>query len=81
MSRRKTIEVLLAHVNPSSSEVELDIASKILFHGNISICLLGQADNGTPVVKSYYYNGDIVNIFSQDIIMSCQQLTTAGWTL
>ena len=81
MSRRKTIEVLLAYENPSSSQVELDIASEILFHGNISICLLGQADDGTPVVQAYYYNGDIVNIFSQDIIKSCHQLATAGWTM
>ena len=84
MSRRKSLFrqlVLLAYVNPSSFEVELGITSKILFHGNISICLLGQGDDGTSVVQAYYYNGDIVNIFSQDIIKSCHQLAAAGWTM
>ena len=77
----QTIEVFLAHVKPSTSEIELDIASEILFHGDVSICLVGQAEDGTPVVQAYYYNGDHVSIFSQDIINSCHQLAATERTM
>ena len=74
----QSIEVYLAHVNPSTSEMQTDITSEILFHANVSIRLLGQADDGVPMIQAYYYDGDYINIFTQDIINSCnlnQQLT------
>merc|ERR1712226_1804039 len=74
----QAIEVYLAHVNPSTSEMQTDITSEILFHANVSIRLLGQADDGVPMIQAYYYDGDYINIFTQDIINSCnlnQQLS------
>ena len=67
----QAIEVYLAHVNPSTSEMQTDITSEILFHANVSIRLLGQADDGVPMIQAYYYDGDYINIFTQDIINSC----------
>jgi hypothetical protein len=79
----QSIEVYLAHVNPSTSEMQTDITSEILFHANVSIRLLGQADDGVPMIQAYYYDGDYINIFTQDIINSCnlnQQLTRENST-
>lgn len=67
----QAIEVYLAHVNPSEKEIQTDIASEILFHKNISIQLLGMADDGLPMVQAYYYDGDYINIFTQEIIDAC----------
>lgn len=67
----QAIEVYLAHVNPSDEEVQTDIASEILFHKNISLQLLGMADDGLPMVQAYYYDGDYINIFTQEIIDAC----------
>jgi len=67
----QAIEVYLAHVNPSEQEIQTDIASEILFHKNISIQLLGMADDGLPMVQAYYYDGDYINIFTQEIIDTC----------
>merc|ERR550525_1113000 len=71
----QAIEVYLAHVNPSTSEM--------LFHANVSIRLLGQADDGVPMIQAYYYDGDYINIFTQEIINSCswsQDLTHESTT-
>ena len=79
----QSIEVYLAHVNPSTSEMQTDITSEILFHANVSIRLLGQADDGVPMIQAYYYDGDYINIFTQDIINSCnlnQQLSRENST-
>jgi len=67
----QSLEVYLAHVNPSCNELNTDISAEILFHGNISIRLLGQADDGIPMVQAYYYDGDYINIFTQETIDSC----------
>lgn len=67
----QAIEVYLAHVNPSDQEIQTDIASEILFHKNISLQLLGMADDGLPMVQAYYYDGDYINIFTQEIIDAC----------
>lgn len=67
----QAIEVYLAHVNPSGQEIQTDIASEILFHKNISIQLLGMADDGLPMAQAYYYDGDYINIFTQEIIDAC----------
>jgi len=77
----QAIEVYLAHVNPSTDEVQTDITSEILFHGQISIKLLGHTDDGLPMIQAYYYDGDYINIFTQEIINSCNintQLTAAS---
>ena len=71
----QAIEVYLAHVNPSTEEVQTDITSEILFHGDISIKLLGQADDGIPMIQAYYYDGDYINIFTQEIIEACNMMT------
>jgi len=79
----QSIEVYLAHVNPSTSEMQTDITAEILFHANVSIRLLGQADDGVPMIQAYYYDGDYINIFTQDIINSCtlnQQLSRENST-
>jgi len=67
----QAIEVYLAHVKPSEHEIQTDIASEILFHKNISIQLLGMADDGLPMVQAYYYDGDYINIFTQEVIDTC----------
>eukprot|EP00092_Neocalanus_flemingeri_P008257 GFUD01008903.1.p1 GENE.GFUD01008903.1~~GFUD01008903.1.p1 ORF type:complete len:568 (+),score=160.88 GFUD01008903.1:205-1908(+) len=67
----QAIEVYLAHVKPTEHEVQTDIASEILFHKNISIQLLGMADDGLPMVQAYYYDGDYINIFTQEVIDTC----------
>ena len=67
----QAIEVYLAHVNPSDQEIQTDIASEILFQKNISLQLLGMADDGLPMVQAYYYDGDYINIFTQEIIDAC----------
>lgn len=77
----QAIEVYLAHVNPSTDEVQTDVTSEILFHGQISIKLLGHTDDGLPMIQAYYYDGDYINIFTQEIINSCTintQLTAAS---
>jgi len=71
----QAIEVYLAHVNPSVEEIQIDLTSEILFHGNISIKLLGQADDGIPMIQAYYYDGDYINIFTQEIIDACRLST------
>jgi len=67
----QAIEVYLAHVKPSDHEIQTDIASEILFHKNISIQLLGMADDGLPMVQAYYYDGDYISIFTQEVIETC----------
>merc|ERR1712004_836589 len=79
----QAIEVYLAHVNPSTCETQTDITAEILFHANVSIRLLGQADDGVPMIQAYYYDGDYINIFTQEIINSCswsQELTHESTT-
>jgi len=68
-------EVYLAHTQSSAEEIQTDITSEILFHGNVSIKLLGSADDGLPMIQAYYYDGDYINLFSQQIIESCLSST------
>lgn len=68
----QAIEAYLAHVNPATEELLIDIASEILFHGNVSINLLGHAEDGIPMIQAYYYDGDYINIFTQEIIDTCR---------
>jgi len=67
----QAIEVYLAHVNPAEQEIEIDITSEVLFHKNISVQLLGMADDGLPMVQAYYYDGDYINMFTQEVIDAC----------
>merc|ERR1711936_1145684 len=67
----QAIEVYFAHVNPAETEIEIDIASEILFHSTTSLQLVGTSDDGLPVVQAYYYDGDYVQLFNQDVINTC----------
>lgn len=67
----QAIEVYLAHVEPSKNEMQKDIVSEVLFHANISVQLLGMADDGIPMIQAYYYDGDYVHLFTQEIVDTC----------
>jgi len=67
----QAIEVYLAHVNPAEQDIEIDIASEVLFHKNISVQLLGMTYDGLPMVQAYYYDGDYINMFTQEVIDAC----------
>ena len=67
----QAIEVYFAHVKPAENEIEIDIASEILFHSSTSLQLVGTADDGVPVVQAYYYDGDYVQLFNQEVLDTC----------
>ena len=67
----QAIEVYFAHVKPAETEIEIDIASEILFTSSTSLQLVGTADDGIPVVQAYYYDGDYIQLFNQDVIDTC----------
>jgi len=67
----QAIEVYFAHVKPAENEIEIDIASEILFQSSNSLQLVGTADDGIPVVQAYYYDGDFVQLFNQDVLDTC----------
>ena len=67
----QAIEVYFAHIKPANSEVEIDIASEILFNTAISLQLVGQAEDGLSMVQAYYYDGDYVKLFTQEVIDTC----------
>jgi len=67
----QAIEVYFAHVKPADNEVEIDIASEILFTSSTSLQLVGSAEDGLPVVQAYYYDGDYIQLFNQDVIDTC----------
>lgn len=67
----QAIEVYFAHVNPADHEIQIDIASEILFNTTVSLQLVGSADDGVPMVQAYYYDGDYVNLFTQEVIDTC----------
>jgi len=67
----QAVEVYLAHVEPAKEEVHKDITAEVLFHGNISVQLMGMADDGIPMIQAYYYDGDYAELFSQEVINTC----------
>jgi len=67
----QAIEVYFAHVKPAQNEIEIDIASEILFNSSTSLQLVGTADDGVPMVQAYYYDGDYVQLFNQDVLDIC----------
>ena len=67
----QAIEVYFAHIKPADTEIEIDIASEILFNTAISLQLVGQAEDGLSMVQAYYYDGDYVNLFTQEVIDTC----------
>ena len=67
----QAIEVYFAHVNPAETEIEIDIASEILFTSSTSLQLVGTTEDGLPMVQAYYYDGDYVQLFNQDVINTC----------
>ena len=54
-----------------NTEIEINIAAEILFNGAISLHLVGQTEDGLPMVQAYYYDGDFVKQFNQDVIDTC----------
>merc|ERR1712083_340322 len=67
----QAIEVYFAHVRPADHEIEIDIASEILFNTSVSLQLVGTAEDGVAMVQAYYYDGDYVNLFTQEVIDTC----------
>jgi len=70
----QAIEVYIAHISPADDEIVIDIASDILFRKDVSIQLMGMAEDGVPVVQAYFYNGDYINLFTQEILEDCRQV-------
>jgi len=70
----QAIEVYVAHVNPASDEIIIDIASDLLFRDNVSIQQLGIAEDGVPIVQAYFYQNDYINLLTQDILDDCYQV-------
>jgi len=70
----QAIEVYVAHVSPATDEIIIDIASDLLFRDNVSIQLLGFAEDGTPIVQAYFYQNDYINLLTQDILDDCYQV-------
>lgn len=52
----QTVQVYLDGINPSNDEKQTEIVAKCLFLGNISIQLLGCADDRIPIVQAFFYN-------------------------
>ena len=52
----QTVQVYLDGINPSNDEKQTEIAAKFLFLGNISIQLLGCADDRILIVQAFFYN-------------------------
>jgi len=67
----QAIEVYFAHMNPANHEIQIDIASEILFNQEICIQLIGTADDGLPMVEAYYYDGDYLRTFNQEVMDTC----------
>ena len=67
----QAIEVYFAHVRPADHEIEVDIASEILFNSAVSLQLVGTAEDGVPMVQAYYYDGDYVKLFNQEVMDIC----------
>ena len=67
----QAIEVYFSNIKPADTEIEINIAAEILFNGAISLHLVGQTEDGLPMVQAYYYDGDFVKQFNQDVIDTC----------
>lgn len=67
----QALEVYIAHISPANDEIIIDIASDILFRDDVSIQLLGFAEDGIPVIQAYFYQGDYINLFTQEILDDC----------
>merc|ERR1712168_868354 len=64
----QAIEVYLTHVSPATDEIIIDIVSDILFRENVSIQVVGHAEDKIPVVQAFFYVEDFVHLLTQDII-------------
>jgi len=64
----QALEVYVAHISPADDEIVIDIASDILFRQDVSVQLIGRAEDGLPIVQAYFYNGDYINLFTQEIL-------------
>jgi hypothetical protein len=70
----QALEVYIGHINPATDEIVIDIASDLLFRENVSIQLLGYAEDGVPVIQAYFYQGDFINLYTQEILEDCYRV-------
>lgn len=70
----QAIEVYIAHIIPASDEIEIDIAADILFRDDVSLQLIGLAEDGIPVVQAYFYLDGYINLLTQDILDEAQHI-------
>eukprot|EP00088_Acartia_fossae_P028148 TRINITY_DN2894_c0_g1_i1.p1 TRINITY_DN2894_c0_g1~~TRINITY_DN2894_c0_g1_i1.p1 ORF type:complete len:553 (-),score=128.54 TRINITY_DN2894_c0_g1_i1:295-1953(-) len=62
----QALEVYLAHISSATDEIIIDIAADMLFREDISIQLVGFAEDGVPVVQAYIYVNDFIHLFTQE---------------
>jgi len=74
----QAIEVYVAHVSPATDEIVIDITSDLLFRDDVSIQLLGFAEDGVPIVQAYFYQEDFINLLTQEILDDCYQVFLAA---
>ena len=70
----QAIEVYIGHINPATDEMVIDIASDLVFREDVSIQLLGYAEDGIPVIQAYFYQGDYINLYTQEILDDCYRV-------
>jgi len=70
----QAIEVYIAHIRPADDEIVIDIAADVLFRDDVSIQHLGFAEDGVPVIQAYFYQGDYINLFTQEILDDCRHV-------
>jgi len=70
----QAIEVYIGHINPATDEIVIDIASDLMFREDVSIQLLGYAEDGIPVIQAYFYQGDYINLYTQEILDDCYRI-------
>lgn len=66
----QAIEVYFAHVAPAEREEQIDLVAELLFQSSVSLQLLGKAEDGLPMVQAYYYEGEYINLLSQETVDS-----------
>jgi len=70
----QAIEVYIAHISPATDEIVIDIASDILFRDDVSVQLIGLAEDGIPVIQAYFYLDEYINLFTQEILDDAHQV-------
>eukprot|EP00088_Acartia_fossae_P036509 TRINITY_DN3772_c0_g1_i1.p1 TRINITY_DN3772_c0_g1~~TRINITY_DN3772_c0_g1_i1.p1 ORF type:complete len:583 (-),score=204.75 TRINITY_DN3772_c0_g1_i1:307-2055(-) len=70
----QAIEVYLAHMSPATDEIVIDIVSDILFRDDVSINMVGHAEDGVPVVQAFFYVNDFVHLLTQEVVDDCMSV-------